>query len=177
MDIGRLLSSNGTSYHGTLQTPYLISRQDRDRMVAFFDLMKRALRVASRPVVLENIRPLFQVFLEAFDSPSRLSPECTAAVRSFNPFTILGRFTASPRSRHDQYPHSWNLSLSSTRQRLSPFSASYMIGHSQLVSSSINLAPYGVLSYLEDISNSRKITFCHVYTSLLEYFKVTPLYS
>jgi hypothetical protein len=38
-----------------------------DCFVAYFDLLKRALRSAARPVVLEHLRPLFKVFLEAFD--------------------------------------------------------------------------------------------------------------
>lgn len=41
-------------------------------MVAYFDMLKRSLRAAPRSIVLENLRPLFKVFVEAFDVPSQL---------------------------------------------------------------------------------------------------------
>lgn len=36
-------------------------------MVGYFELLRRSLRAASRPPVLENIRPAFKVFLEGLD--------------------------------------------------------------------------------------------------------------
>ena len=52
-------------------------------MVAYFGLLKQTLRAASRPIVLENIRSLFQVFLEGFDATSTLSQVDPEAVRQF----------------------------------------------------------------------------------------------
>jgi U3 small nucleolar RNA-associated protein 10 len=36
-------------------------------MVGYFELLRRSLRAASRPPVLEHIRPAFKVFLEGLD--------------------------------------------------------------------------------------------------------------
>ncbi|KAF7977911.1 hypothetical protein HWV62_2480 [Athelia sp. TMB] len=58
------------------------SNTGQDRMVAYFGLLKQTLRAASRPIVLENIRSLFQVFLEGFDAPStssQVDPEAVEA--------------------------------------------------------------------------------------------------
>ncbi|KAG6868785.1 hypothetical protein C0993_010712 [Termitomyces sp. T159_Od127] len=38
-----------------------------ERFVAYFDVLARTLRSAARTAILEHIRPLFKVFLEAFD--------------------------------------------------------------------------------------------------------------
>lgn len=45
----------------------LIPTALQDRIAAYLDLLTRTLRNAARPVVLGHIRPLFKVFLEAFD--------------------------------------------------------------------------------------------------------------
>jgi U3 small nucleolar RNA-associated protein 10 len=36
-------------------------------VAGYFELFKRSLRAAPRPPVLENIRPMFKVFLEGLD--------------------------------------------------------------------------------------------------------------
>ena len=36
-------------------------------MIGYFTLLKKALHVAPRPEVLDNLRPMFKVFMEAFD--------------------------------------------------------------------------------------------------------------
>lgn len=41
-----------------------------DTLQDFFDLFERALNHASRPEVLERLRPIFTMFLEVFDLPS-----------------------------------------------------------------------------------------------------------
>ncbi|RDB23790.1 U3 small nucleolar RNA-associated protein 10 [Hypsizygus marmoreus] len=38
-----------------------------DRIAAYFDILARALRSAARPVILEQLRALFKIFLESFD--------------------------------------------------------------------------------------------------------------
>lgn len=48
---------------------YLYRLQRRERCNAYFDVLRKSLRAAPRVVVLENIRPLFKVFVEAFDIP------------------------------------------------------------------------------------------------------------
>lgn len=48
----------------------------QERLVAYFDLLARALRSATRPAVLEQLRALFKVFLESFDiskSPGKIT--------------------------------------------------------------------------------------------------------
>jgi len=41
-----------------------------DEYIGYFDLLKKCLRHAPRAAVLEHIRSLFKVFLEAFDGLS-----------------------------------------------------------------------------------------------------------
>ena len=36
-------------------------------MIGYFTLLKRALHAAPRPEVLDNLRPMFKVFMEALD--------------------------------------------------------------------------------------------------------------
>ena len=36
-------------------------------MIGYFTMFKRALHAAPRPEVLDNLRPMFKVFMEAFD--------------------------------------------------------------------------------------------------------------
>ena len=36
-------------------------------MIGYFVLLKRALHAAPRPDVLDNLRPLFKVFMDALD--------------------------------------------------------------------------------------------------------------
>ena len=49
--------------------PIIYIDQRRERCNAYFDVLRKSLRAAPRVVVLENIRPLFKVFVEAFDIP------------------------------------------------------------------------------------------------------------
>lgn len=44
-----------------------VHQDDINGMVGYFTLFKRALHAAPRPEVLDNVRPLFKVFMEAFD--------------------------------------------------------------------------------------------------------------
>lgn len=55
--------------------------QNRDRIITYFDLLKKSLRSASRPVVLENLRSLFKTFVEAFGVPSKFAAVDAAQVR------------------------------------------------------------------------------------------------
>ena len=42
-------------------------RASQSRFNAYFEILVKILRSAARPTVLENLRPLFKVFLEAFE--------------------------------------------------------------------------------------------------------------
>lgn len=42
-------------------------QEDVNGMIGYFVLFKRALHAASRPEVLENLRPTLKVFMEALD--------------------------------------------------------------------------------------------------------------
>lgn len=51
--------------------------QKPERYNAYFDVLRKSLRAAPRPIVLENIRPLFKVFVEAFDMPAHFSSDAS----------------------------------------------------------------------------------------------------
>ncbi|KII90106.1 hypothetical protein PLICRDRAFT_686024 [Plicaturopsis crispa FD-325 SS-3] len=110
----------------------------------YFRLLKRSLHAASRPTVLEHIRPLFKVFVEAFDVRSNSSAETEAepeAIGAFMELVVKLNDTAfRPLFR-----------------RLYDWAFANDLGQ----------------------ANARKVTFCHVYGALLEYFKalMTPYMS
>lgn len=45
----------------------MVLQESANGMIGYFTLVKRALHAASRPDVLDNLRPAFKVFMEAFD--------------------------------------------------------------------------------------------------------------
>ena len=42
-------------------------QEDVNGMIGYFTLLKRALHIAPRPEVLDNLQPMFKVFMEAID--------------------------------------------------------------------------------------------------------------
>ncbi|KAG5637085.1 hypothetical protein H0H81_005818 [Sphagnurus paluster] len=109
--------------------------------IAYFDLLARGLRSAGRPAVLEHLRPLFKVFLEAFDFAKDLGADVEIkAVIAFQELVVkLNEAAFRPLFRR---LYDW-----------------------AFVGSTDN--------------SSRKITFCHIYAVLLDFFKglMTPYMS
>ncbi|KAJ7452113.1 hypothetical protein B0H11DRAFT_1742292 [Mycena galericulata] len=64
-------------------TPYL------DRLVGYFDILKRCLRGGSRPAVQENVRTLFKIFLDAFAVDGISSPKSEAEAETISAFIEL----------------------------------------------------------------------------------------
>jgi hypothetical protein len=65
-----------------LETYFSSFKANTDVFIAYFGLLKKALRSAARPAVLEHLRPLFKVFLEAFDELKVSSIRTQAVSRS-----------------------------------------------------------------------------------------------
>jgi len=117
--------------------PSLYLSGNLDRFVGFFQLLKRFLRSSPRPVVLEQLRPLFKVFLEAFDvtkvSSSKSDEAEAQAISAFLELVVkLNEAAFRPLFRR---LYDWAFASET------------------------------------DIARRRIITFCHVYISLLDYFK------
>ncbi|KAJ6578862.1 hypothetical protein DFH09DRAFT_980162 [Mycena vulgaris] len=115
--------------------PSLQASPQTDRLIGFFDLLKRCLRGGSRPAVQENVRPLFKVFLEGFDVEGISTPKSDAEAQTISAFIELvvklneASFRPLFRKLYD-----WAFADESS-----------------------------------DIK--RKITFCNVYSGLLDFFK------
>ncbi|KAJ7701560.1 hypothetical protein B0H17DRAFT_1195339 [Mycena rosella] len=115
--------------------PSLQASPQTDRLVGFFDLLKRCLRGGSRPAVQENVRALFKVFLEAFSVEGISTPKSQAEAEATSAFIELvvklneASFRPLFRKLYD-----W--------------------------------------AFADETSGlTRKITFCNVYSSLLDFFK------
>ncbi|KAG6866337.1 hypothetical protein C0991_005804 [Blastosporella zonata] len=103
--------------------------------IAFFDVLARTLRSAARPAILEHLRPLFKVFLEAFDLADACGSDAEArAILAFQELVVkLNEAAFRPLFRR--------------------------------------LYDWAFASDAGD--NSKKITFCHIYIALLEFFKAS----
>ncbi|KAG5644278.1 hypothetical protein DXG03_008763 [Asterophora parasitica] len=112
-----------------------------ERFVAYFDLLARALRSAARPAVLEQLRPLFRVFLESFDVAKDVDVDTKAhTILAFQELVVkLNEAAFRPLFRR---LYDW--AFASTPD-----------------------------------TPGRKITFCHIYVALLDFFKglMTPYMS
>jgi len=103
-------------------------------MIGYFALLKRALHAAPRPEVLDNVRPLFKVFMEAFDVKMSFGftqgePHVISAFIELVVKLNENAFRPLLRRMHD-----WAFAD-------------------------------------EKATDERRVTFCHVYTDLLDYFK------
>ncbi|KAI0063355.1 ARM repeat-containing protein [Artomyces pyxidatus] len=110
----------------------------------YFDLLKRALRAAPRPSVLEFLRPTFNVLLEGLDLRKSVSGAYIAKVEKMTIAAFLEMVTK----------------LNETAFR--PLFRKLFDW-----------------SFAVDVGLERKITFCHAYIALLDYFKalMTPYLS
>ncbi|KAF8064012.1 hypothetical protein FPV67DRAFT_198389 [Lyophyllum atratum] len=69
--------------------PSLKDSPQMERFVPYFDLLARALRSAARPAVLEQLRPLFKVFLESFDLAKNSGIDAeTQAIMAFQELVV-----------------------------------------------------------------------------------------
>ncbi|KAJ7146113.1 hypothetical protein C8R44DRAFT_600928 [Mycena epipterygia] len=115
--------------------PSLQASPDADRLIGYFDLLKRCLRGGSRPAVQENVRSLFKVFLEGFNVEGISTPQSEAeaeAILAFIELVIkLNEASFRPLFR--------------------------------------KLYDWAFADATSDMK--RKITFCNVYSGLLDFFK------
>ncbi|KAK0216141.1 armadillo-type protein [Armillaria fumosa] len=103
-----------------------------DQYDAFFDIVKKFLRVASKGVIQDNLRALFNTFLEAFGALSHSDLSRTPVVPAFLELIVkINENTFRPLFRR--------------------------------------LYDWAFVTAADDAT--RKVTFCHVYSSLLDYFK------
>ncbi|KAI9571928.1 hypothetical protein HD554DRAFT_2300345 [Boletus coccyginus] len=110
------------------------TKEDVNGIVGYFTLLKRALHAAPRPEVLDNVRPMFKVFMEAFDVKmvfgfTEGEPHVISAFTELVVKLNENAFRPLFRRMHD-----WAFAD-------------------------------------EKATDERRITFCHVYTALLDYFK------
>ncbi|KAK0237018.1 armadillo-type protein [Armillaria nabsnona] len=104
-----------------------------DQYDALFDIVKKSLRVASKGVIQDNLRALFNTFLEAFGALSYSDLSSTPVVPAFLELIVkINENTFRPLFRR---LYDWAF----------------------------------VTAAADDAT--RKVTFCHVYSSLLDYFK------
>ncbi|KAJ7607399.1 hypothetical protein FB45DRAFT_1135460 [Roridomyces roridus] len=68
--------------------PTLKASPNEDRLVGFFDLLKRCLRGGSRPAIQENVRVLFNIFLDAFGLAGLSSPAEDEAISAFTEVVV-----------------------------------------------------------------------------------------
>ncbi|KAK0200852.1 hypothetical protein DFS33DRAFT_1386800 [Desarmillaria ectypa] len=103
-----------------------------DQYDAFFDIVKKSLRVASKGVIQDNLRTLFNMFLEAFGALSYSDLSQTPVVPAFLELIVkINENAFRPLFRR--------------------------------------LYDWAFATTADDAT--RKVTFCHVYSSLLDYFK------
>ncbi|KAF8440039.1 hypothetical protein L210DRAFT_3760928 [Boletus edulis BED1] len=110
------------------------TKEDVNGMIGYFALLKRALHAAPRPEVLDHLRPLFKVFMGAFDVKmvfgfTEGEPHVISAFTELVVKLNENAFRPLFRRMHD-----WAFAD-------------------------------------EKATDERRITFCHVYTTLLDYFK------
>ncbi|KAJ7042839.1 hypothetical protein C8F04DRAFT_1251651 [Mycena alexandri] len=115
--------------------PSLQATPHTDRLVGYFDLLKRCLRGGSRPAVQENVRSLFKIFLEAFNVEGIATPKSQAEAEATSAFIELVV----------------KLNEASFRPLFR------------------KLYDWAFAGETADIK--RKITFCNVYSGLLDFFK------
>jgi hypothetical protein len=60
-----------------------------EHIAGYFELLRRTLRAAPRPPVLENIRPTFKVFLEGLDLRNQRHNLDAPKVRADNPLNAV----------------------------------------------------------------------------------------
>jgi len=110
------------------------TKEDVNGMIGYFTLLKRALHAAPRPEVLDKLRPMFKVFMDAFDVKMAFGfaegePHVISAFTELVVKLNENAFRPLFRRMHD-----WAFAD-------------------------------------EKATDERRITFCHVYTALLDYFK------
>ncbi|KAK0447887.1 uncharacterized protein EV420DRAFT_1647628 [Desarmillaria tabescens] len=110
----------------------LLPNPSIDQYDAFFDIVKKSLRVASKGVIQDNLRTLFKTFLEAFGALSYSDLSRTPVIPAFLELIVkINENTFRPLFRR--------------------------------------LYDWAFVTAPDDAT--RKVTFCHVYSSLLDYFK------
>ncbi|KAI0790983.1 hypothetical protein C8Q75DRAFT_805854 [Abortiporus biennis] len=114
------------------------------RLSGYFNVLKRAIRVAPRPVIAETLRPLFKTFLSAFQLCAsshqiRVIVESPASSTFLDVVVKLNETAFKPLFR--------------------------------------KMFDWAFTS--EGVHDSRRLVFCHVYSTLLDYFKglMTPYMS
>ncbi|KAI0920552.1 hypothetical protein AcV5_010550 [Taiwanofungus camphoratus] len=110
---------------------------DTSRRVGYFNLMKRAIRAAARPIVIEHLRQLFKTFHEAFDISA------TEMQKEVEPELI---------------PAFIELVVKLNETAFRPLFR--------------KLCDWAFPDDSAGGVHARAIIFCHVYSALLEYFKV-----
>ena len=66
-----------------ISAPLLLTPNKANTLFDFFDLLERSLNHASRPEVLERLRPIFTLFLEVFDLPSNSEGASTEVCQEY----------------------------------------------------------------------------------------------
>ncbi|KAJ6630100.1 hypothetical protein B0H10DRAFT_1984968 [Mycena sp. CBHHK59/15] len=69
--------------------PSLQATPHTDRLVGYFELLKRSMRAGSRPAVQENVRSLFKIFLEGFNVEGISTPKSEAEAQAISAFIEL----------------------------------------------------------------------------------------
>ncbi|KAH8987299.1 hypothetical protein EDB92DRAFT_1876367 [Lactarius akahatsu] len=134
-----------------------IAGAETEHIIGYFELLRRSLRTAPRPAVLEHLRPAFKVFLEGLDLRDKR------------------RDVDIPR-RHN----SWAL-LHAHRWRV-PAIAAFVELVAKLNDTAFRPLFRRLFDWafrVTDATAKRKIAFCNAYVGLLDYFKslMTPYLS
>ncbi|KAF8192665.1 hypothetical protein K438DRAFT_2017867 [Mycena galopus ATCC 62051] len=80
---GVLISALADMWPSLQASPHL------NRLIGYFELLKRCLRGGSRPAVQENIRQLFNIFLQAFNVQGIATPKSEAEAQAISAFIEL----------------------------------------------------------------------------------------
>ncbi|KAJ7178741.1 armadillo-type protein [Mycena crocata] len=115
--------------------PVIQASPETERLIGYFDLLKRCLRGGSRPAVQENVRILFKIFMDGFNVEGISTPKSEAEAQAISAFIELvvklneASFRPLFRKLYD-----W--------------------------------------AFADETSDlKRKITFCDIYSELLDFFK------
>ncbi|KAG1852147.1 hypothetical protein DFJ58DRAFT_791745 [Suillus subalutaceus] len=123
-----------------------------DGLIAFFVFFKRSLRVARRPDIQEHIRSIFSVFLDGFG----VNMKSTTGSRDVSLLVV----TCGETNRCQGEPHS-HFGILGTCCETSTETAFRPLFR--------RLYDWAFATESENIE--RKVTFCHMYSALLDYFK------
>lgn len=145
-------------------------------IAGYFELLRRSLRAAPRPPVLENIRPAFKVFLEALDLRNTRRDVDAPKVRADNPPPLLNAL-AEIISQVEGVVIAAFVELV-TKLNDTAFRPLFRKLFDWAFTGKVldAMGCWPLKPKVTEANAGRKIAFCNTYVGLLDYFKVNCLH-